>query len=52
MAWIVEKFHTWTDFRGEKDLPPTISEDKLLTNVQIYWITWVLGIACDHPVFS
>jgi microsomal epoxide hydrolase len=43
MAWIVEKFHSWTDLRGQKDLPPTISKDELLTNVQIYWITWVDG---------
>jgi microsomal epoxide hydrolase len=48
MAWIVEKFHTWTDLRGEKDLPPTISKDDLLTNVQIYWITWVRETdSCD-----
>ncbi|KAI9014024.1 putative hydrolase [Hyaloraphidium curvatum] len=38
LAWIAEKFHGWTDLRGEKDFPPTISTDRLLTNVMIYYV--------------
>ncbi|KAI9014008.1 epocide hydrolase domain-containing protein [Hyaloraphidium curvatum] len=40
LAWIAEKFHGWTDLRGEKDFPPTISTDRLLTNVMIYYVKW------------
>jgi pimeloyl-ACP methyl ester carboxylesterase len=36
-AWIVEKFHTWTDCGGE--LERVLTRDELLTNVMIYWLT-------------
>jgi microsomal epoxide hydrolase len=35
-AWIVEKFHTWGDCRG--DIESRFTKDELLTNVMIYWI--------------
>jgi pimeloyl-ACP methyl ester carboxylesterase len=36
-AWIVEKFHTWTDNRG--DLLRSVDLDSLLTNITLYWAT-------------
>ncbi len=40
-AWIVEKFHGWSDLpQGtEGDLDATFSKDDLLTNISIYWFT-------------
>ena len=32
-AWIIEKFHTWSA------KPDAYSQDELLTNVMIYWVT-------------
>lgn len=36
-AWIVEKFHGWTDRGGGQ--APAIDRDLMLTNVMIYWLT-------------
>lgn len=36
-AWIVEKFHTWSDCDG--DVERRFTRDELLTNVMIYWVT-------------
>ena len=36
-AWIVEKFHAWTDRDGHEE--PRIARDALLTNVMLYWVT-------------
>lgn len=40
-AWIVEKFHGWTDMpQGpEGDLDNHFTKDELLTNISIYWLT-------------
>ena len=40
-AWIVEKFHGWTDMPqgAEGNLDDYFSKDDLLTNVSIYWFT-------------
>ena len=40
-AWIVEKFHGWTDMPqgAEGDLDDYISKDDILTNISIYWFT-------------
>ena len=40
-AWIVEKFHGWTDMpQGPQgDLDDYFSKDELLTNISIYWFT-------------
>ena len=35
-AWIVEKFHGWTDEDADE---PHFTMDQLLTNVMIYWLT-------------
>ncbi len=36
-AWIVEKFRTWSDCKG--DVESRFTKDELLTNVTIYWVT-------------
>lgn len=40
-AWIVEKFHGWTDLSQSAtgDLNERLSKDELLTNISIYWHT-------------
>jgi pimeloyl-ACP methyl ester carboxylesterase len=40
-AWIVEKFHTWTDCGG--DLESAVSRDRLLANISLYWFTGAIG---------
>jgi pimeloyl-ACP methyl ester carboxylesterase len=37
LAWIAEKFRTWTDCDGE--IENAITRDELLTNVTLYWVT-------------
>ena len=41
LAWIVEKFRTWTD-RGGGD-EPAIHPDVILTNVMLYWVTGAIN---------
>jgi microsomal epoxide hydrolase len=36
-AWIVEKFHGWSDNDG--DVESAFTKDQILTNVMIYWVT-------------
>ncbi len=38
MAWILEKFHSWTDNNME-----FVSLDEFLTNVMIYWVSQSIG---------
>ncbi|MDC1311361.1 epoxide hydrolase [Burkholderiales bacterium] len=40
-AWLVEKFHTWTDHRG--DLDGYFGRDTMLTDIMLYWITGAIG---------
>lgn len=40
-AWILEKFHTWSDHQG--DLDSYFGRDVLLTNIMLYWITGAIG---------
>jgi pimeloyl-ACP methyl ester carboxylesterase len=40
-AWIVEKFHTWTDHDG--NLETAVTRDELLTNIMLYWVTGAIG---------
>jgi pimeloyl-ACP methyl ester carboxylesterase len=40
-AWIVEKFHVWSD-RDDDDEPPFALDD-LLTNISLYWFTRSIG---------
>jgi pimeloyl-ACP methyl ester carboxylesterase len=40
-AWIVEKFRAWSDCGG--DPRKRFTEDELLTNISIYWLTSTIG---------
>ena len=40
-AWIVEKFHTWSDHSG--DLDGYLGKDAILTNIMLYWVTGAIG---------
>ena len=37
VAWIVEKFHGWSDIDG--DIESKFTKDELLTNITLYWLT-------------
>jgi epoxide hydrolase len=37
LAWIVEKFHGWTDCNGHPE--NVFTKDQLVTNVMLYWVT-------------
>jgi pimeloyl-ACP methyl ester carboxylesterase len=43
-AWILEKWQLWTKQPGEND-PPPFTEDELLANVMIYWVTQTINSA-------
>jgi epoxide hydrolase len=50
LAWIVEKFHEWTDPAAK--LPEdAVDRDQLLTNVSIYWFTGS-GASTAHAVYE
>jgi epoxide hydrolase len=36
-AWIIEKFHAWTDHDGDHE--QAVARDRLLDNVMLYWLT-------------
>ena len=36
-AWIVEKFHGWSDNDG--DVESAFTKDEMLTNITLYWVT-------------
>jgi epoxide hydrolase len=36
-AWILEKFHAWTDNEGSPE--DAVDRDRLLDNVMVYWLT-------------
>ncbi len=40
-AWIVEKFQTWSDHRG--DFESWLDLDSLLTNITLYWVTGAIN---------
>ena len=41
LGWITEKFHSWVD--PHVPLDQVITQDELLTNVMIYWVTQTIG---------
>jgi pimeloyl-ACP methyl ester carboxylesterase len=41
LAWIVEKFHAWSDCDGHPE--NRFTRDQLLTNVTIYWVTQTIA---------
>ena len=40
-AWIVEKFHTWTDCDG--NIETAVTRDEMLTDIMLYWATGAIG---------
>ncbi|MDO9707212.1 epoxide hydrolase [Paracraurococcus lichenis] len=40
-AWIVEKFHGWTDNDGS--IESAVPRDRLLANIALYWFTGCIG---------
>jgi pimeloyl-ACP methyl ester carboxylesterase len=42
-AWIIEKFYSWTDHPG--NLEKVYTQDELLVNLTIYWVTQTAGSA-------
>jgi pimeloyl-ACP methyl ester carboxylesterase len=51
-AWMVEKFHEWSDC-GD-DIEKSYTKDELLTNVMIYWVTGTIESSFQpyHDVVS
>jgi pimeloyl-ACP methyl ester carboxylesterase len=45
-AWIVEKFHNWSDTHG--DIESCFTKDELLTNITIYWATQTINSSFRH----
>ena len=43
LAWIIEKFRSWSDSDG--DVERRFTKDELLTNVMIYWVTQTINSA-------
>lgn len=41
LAWIVEKFRTWTDCDGHPE--NAVSRDEMLANISLYWFTGAIG---------
>ncbi len=50
LAWIVEKFHEWTDPAAEVP-DEAVDRDHLLTNVSIFWFT-ESGASTAHAVYE
>jgi len=42
-SWIIEKFYTWSDTKGQ--LENSFTKNELLTNLTIYWVTQTAGSA-------
>jgi pimeloyl-ACP methyl ester carboxylesterase len=40
-AWIIEKFHRWTDCDGNPE--NAVSRDELLADISLYWFTGAIG---------
>jgi len=40
-AWVMDKFHTWSDCKGDPE--SVFTKDELLTNIMLYWVTGAIG---------
>ena len=40
-SWILEKFYTWSDNKG--NIETNFTKDELLTNITIYWVTQTIN---------
>jgi len=59
LAWILEKFRTWSDCDGDPER--AFTRDQLLTNVMVYWVTRTITssvrlyrearLAADQPAY-
>ena len=47
-AWLVEKFHGWSDCHG--DIESCYTKDELLTNITIYWVTQTINSSFRHYI--
>jgi len=47
-AWLVEKFHGWSDCDG--DIESCYTKDELLTNITIYWATQTINSSFRHYI--
>jgi pimeloyl-ACP methyl ester carboxylesterase len=47
-AWIVEKFHNWSDCHG--DIENCFTKDELLTNVTMYWVMQTINASFRHYI--
>jgi pimeloyl-ACP methyl ester carboxylesterase len=45
-AWIVEKFHGWSDHNGQ--IEKHFTKDELLTNIMIYWVTQTINTSIRY----
>jgi epoxide hydrolase len=50
LAWIVEKFHEWTDPAAESP-DDAVDRDQLLTNVSVFWFTGA-GASSAHATYE
>ncbi len=45
-AWVIEKFHTWSDCGGR--LESSFTRDELLTNIMLYWVNQSSASSVRH----
>lgn len=45
-AWILEKFHAWSDHNGH--IEKRFTKDELLTNIMIYWVTQTINTSIRY----
>lgn len=50
LAWIIEKFHDWTDPAAERP-EDAVDRDQLLTNVSVFWFTGA-GASSAHATYE
>jgi pimeloyl-ACP methyl ester carboxylesterase len=53
LAWILEKYHAWTDRTAVPGdaLPPSFTDDFVLTQASLYWFTGTIGTSL-RPYFE
>eukprot|EP00927_Polykrikos_kofoidii_P055170 TRINITY_DN49457_c0_g1_i1.p1 TRINITY_DN49457_c0_g1~~TRINITY_DN49457_c0_g1_i1.p1 ORF type:complete len:440 (-),score=39.04 TRINITY_DN49457_c0_g1_i1:51-1370(-) len=46
LAWILEKFQSWSDCGKSGPEEAGLSKDDILTNVMVYWVTQTIASSC------
>merc|ERR1712070_284574 len=46
LAWILEKFQSWSDSGSAGPETSGITKDEILTNVMVYWTTQTITSSC------